>query len=66
MIVFSFSSLSSLPSKGDTVKFDGRDYQLTEQPVKDTDLQRQPYRATARFTYTFGCIEKIFYFTVDA
>lgn len=68
MIFFSFPSESSLPSLGDTIKYnDGRitrDFVLVEQPVICEELQVRPYVAKAVHKWAFGVIEKHFYFTI--
>ena len=57
--------VSSSPSICDTFSYDGRKYQLITNP-KDAGMQGGLLRATGRYTNSDVCIEKVFYFEVDA
>jgi hypothetical protein len=57
--------VSSVPLIGDMFSYDGREYQLISNP-KDAGQQGGLLRSTVRYTNANICIEKVFYFEVNA
>jgi hypothetical protein len=57
--------VSSIPSIGDMFSYDGREYQLISNPMH-AGMQGGLLKSTVRYTNANTCIEKVFYFEVNA